>query len=230
MRVRSTIGSAPAGATLIGAVPTRGGGRVTSGCVFFICTVGAVFGFGSGIMAMRAVSFFGPGEVDGFGIGVIAGMVAAALTLGGAGGGIGFDINGAVGVFDVRVAGGGGGGRNGNGSVAGEADIGDKGGGIAGASVKFGELACGRAATSLRGGRAGKLIRTVSRVALAPGPGGVGRGGNVMRTVSFFGSGESAMKRFAKHFKHGKNCPSLSLAKSARGRNSRRANRNRGCP
>jgi hypothetical protein len=194
---------------------------VTSGCVFFICTVGAAFGCGSGRMAMRAVSFFGPGDVDGFGIGVIAGIAAAALTLGGAGGGIGFEINGVVGVFDtLGRGGGGGGGRKGNGSVAGDADIGDKGGGIIGASGGMGGAIDGRAlATSLRGGRAGKLIRTVSRAALPPGPGGVGRGGKVMRTVSFFGSCGSAMKRFPKAFQHGKKCPSLSLAKSARDQN-----------
>jgi hypothetical protein len=145
---------------------------------------------------MRAVSFFGPGEVEGFGIGVIAGIGAIALTLGGAGGGIGFDINGVVGVFDtLGRGGGGGGGRKGNGSVAGDADIGDKGGGIIGASDGVGGAIGPAVATSLRGGRAGKLIRTVSRAALPPGPGGVGRGGKVMRTVSFFGSCGSAMKR-----------------------------------
>ncbi len=145
---------------------------------------------------MRAVSFFGPGDVDGFGSGVIAGIGdAAALTLGGAGGGIGFDIKGVVGVFDV-----GGGGRNGRCSAVGDADIGDKGGGIIGGSDGFGGAGGGRAATSLRGGRTGKLIRTVSRAALAPGPGGAGRGGSVMRTVSFFGSCVSAMKALPEGF------------------------------
>jgi hypothetical protein len=172
---------------------------VTSGCVFFICTVGAVFGLGSGRMVMCAVSFFGPGEVDGFGSGVIAGG-GVTLTLGGAGGGTGFDINGVVGVLDVGGAGGGGGGRNGSGSVIGDADIGDKGGGINGGSDGFGGAGGGRAATSLRGGRTGKLIRTVSRAALAPGPGGAGRGGSVMRTVSFFGSCVSAMKAVREGF------------------------------
>ena len=42
------------------------------------------------------------------------------------------------------------------------------------------------------GGRAGRWIRAVSRDSA---PGGCGFGGNAMRTVSFLGSVESAMKR-----------------------------------
>ena len=45
-----------------------------SGCVFFISTAGAGFAGGSGISAIRAVSFFGPREVKS----------GAALTGGGA--------------------------------------------------------------------------------------------------------------------------------------------------
>lgn len=44
------------------------------------------------------------------------------------------------------------------------------------------------------GGRVGKLIRTVSRDSAAPGEGELGGGETVMRTVSFFGSFESAMR------------------------------------
>jgi hypothetical protein len=48
------------------------------------------------------------------------------------------------------------------------------------------------------GGRAGRLIRTVSRdSSLAPGGFAAG-GGKVMRTVSFLGSFESAMKKIGK--------------------------------
>ena len=43
------------------------------------------------------------------------------------------------------------------------------------------------------GGRAGRLIRTVSRDSLLAPGGAAGCGGNAMRTVSFFGSSESAM-------------------------------------
>ena len=44
------------------------------------------------------------------------------------------------------------------------------------------------------GGRAGMLIRTVSRPdACEASAGALGRGGKVIRTVSFFGSGESAI-------------------------------------
>jgi pantoate--beta-alanine ligase len=44
------------------------------------------------------------------------------------------------------------------------------------------------------GGRAGKTMRAVSRVSV-PAPGGCGFGGNAMRTVSFFGWVESAIRR-----------------------------------
>jgi len=59
-----------------------------SGCVFFICTAGAGLAGGSGISAIRAVSFFGPGAVKS----------GAALTVGGAlgsGSSVGISVGGA---------------------------------------------------------------------------------------------------------------------------------------
>ena len=80
----------------IGAVSMFGSGAVMSGCVFDIFTVlGA--DFGSGIIAIRAVSFFGPGN------GVI-GCDGTAETGGGGGGG----TAGAGGAFCVATGGAGG--------------------------------------------------------------------------------------------------------------------------
>lgn len=61
--------------TETGAASLVGFGAVMSGCVFDIFTVGV---FGSGIIAMRAVSFLGPGDEIG----------GAFCARGGAGGGI----------------------------------------------------------------------------------------------------------------------------------------------
>jgi hypothetical protein len=59
-----------------------------------------------------------------------------------------------------------------------------------------GRFGGGAGPNPLPGGRAGILIRTVSRPGgCPPAAGFVGRGGRVIRTVSFFGSCDSAIVR-----------------------------------
>jgi hypothetical protein len=76
-----------AGSTKMGAVSMIGSGAVMSGCVFDIFTVGFA-DLGSGIIAMRAVSFLGPGDgvKDGSGGGT-AGTGGDFCARGGGGGG-----------------------------------------------------------------------------------------------------------------------------------------------
>ena len=162
---------------------------------------------------MRAVSFFGPGE--GPGIGVSAGMAAAAAAvdavgeLGGTGNRVvgGLAAEGAAAVGMEAEEGGDVGGRNGNGFVGedGDADGVCAAGGATGASGIFGGRGAERsgaalvvrALTPFGGGLMGKLMRTVSRAEVAPVDGD-GRGGRVIRTVSFFGSCGSAMRKVAR--------------------------------
>ena len=185
-------------ATVIGAVSVRGAGMLISGCVFFICTVGADLAGGSGSTVMRAVSFFGPGE--GSRIGVIAGIAAvvagADVWDGCAGNRVvgGLDIDG-VSAVAVAVEEGGDGGKNGKGFVGGD---GDGASGIfgGGGAERSGGVLVDRALTPLPGGLIGKLIRTVSRAEASPVVGD-GRGGKVIRTVSFFGSCGSIMRNVA---------------------------------
>lgn len=100
--------------------------------------------------------------------------VGAETGLAGAGAADGCEAGGRSGLGEVEV-----GLPAGNGTVAGR----DGGG------------AAGRLVTPFDGGRAGKLIRTVSRGLAAGVELGEGRGGSVIRTVSFLGSLGSAMGR-----------------------------------
>ena len=68
------------------------------------------------------------------------------------------------------------------------------GSGMAAVATRAGEGESAEADGAFAGGRVGKLIRTVSRDSAAPDEGELGGGETVMRTVSFFGSFESAMR------------------------------------
>ena len=121
--------------------------------------------FGSGRGAIRAVSFFGPSEVAEGGVGGEPGNFAAAGR-----------SRGAVGLKTGRSG----------------AGAGGEGEALGGNGVGAVETGGSEGANGGRGG--GRLIRTVSRDSLLA-PGGVAAGGGkVMRTVSFLGSFESAMK------------------------------------
>lgn len=190
---KATGAGTGAAATLIGLTGVTGSGMVLNGWVFFICT-GPPVGLagGSGKTVIRAVSFFGPG----LGLGTIGrggggGATAAGggvLGNNGAAGGngaapgvTGLPLNSGGGVTALAGAGGTGaaamGGRAAGPAPGGRSGVGRGGGGA-----------------PLAGGRAGILIRTVSRPGVgAPPAGAFGRGGKVILTVSFFGSGESAI-------------------------------------
>ena len=164
---------------------------------------------------MRAVSFFGPGDeadneldnglkaadpapdavggtgVGGWGVngGEDGGGTAAPTGVPPDEGGAGF--LGKNGGGETPLAGGGGKGvwaRGGCGAAGAPGGVGGTGAGAFGL----------REGVSFAGGRAGKFIRTVSRApAPVPVPDGwlPGSGGKLMRTVSFFGSFGSAMRR-----------------------------------
>ncbi len=119
---------------------------------------------------MRAVSFFGPGEDE--------------------------EIPRADGGEAVAEDGGSGVGRNTGGDATGLLGAGGKGDCASGGrGGRVPTVSGGRRAVPLPGGRAGILIRTVSR-RLVPVAGGwpAARGGKVIRTVSFFGSFWSAIR------------------------------------
>ncbi len=84
--IDSIISFESAGSTKMGVVSWLGSGAVMSGCVFDILTVGGAGFFGSGIIAMRAVSFLGPGDGVTRGGGA-AGIDDALCARGGGGGG-----------------------------------------------------------------------------------------------------------------------------------------------
>ncbi|HYR21973.1 MAG TPA: hypothetical protein VEP30_03490 [Chthoniobacterales bacterium] len=65
---------------------------------------------------------------------------------------------------------------------------------MAAAAARTGEGESAGTGGGLAGGRVGKWIRTVSRDSTGAGGGVLGGGETVMRTVSFFGSFESAMR------------------------------------
>jgi len=65
---------------------------------------------------------------------------------------------------------------------------------MAAAATRVGEGDSGGADGGFAGGRLGKCIRTVSRDSAGRDAGELGGGETVMRTVSFFGSFESAMR------------------------------------
>jgi hypothetical protein len=143
-------------------------GLSINGCVFFICTE-AGDGTGSGNTAIRAVSFLGltDGVVSGNGAAGAFGLGAFDFVANGAGGGT--NRGACTGLF-------------GAGGINGLA-IGGRGvpapGGFAGRGGGLG------------GGRDGKVIRTVSRASAGFAAGGV----TATRTVSFFGSVGSAIRR-----------------------------------
>lgn len=156
-------------------------GMLMSGCVFFICTLAVGLAGGSGKMVMRAVSFFGADEGAGGGVtGSIGWMAAAAAwrTPGGLGENDAL-VPGTAGALDPA-----GGGINGGGLTG-------RWAGVAAAGSDPG----GRRGTEgdAPGGRAGKLIRTVSRPEVLPAGAGCAGPGTAIRTVSFFGSFCSAM-------------------------------------
>ena len=68
------------------------------------------------------------------------------------------------------------------------------GAGMAAAAVRAGEGDSAGPDGGLAGGRLGKWIRTVSRDSAGAGEGELGSDDTVIRTVSFFGSFESAMR------------------------------------
>jgi hypothetical protein len=160
---------------------------VTNGCVFFI-SIGAVLGV-AGITAIRAVSF----------LGLAAGEAGAAATGGGGGAtGDGLGTEGWGGMMPEPPLGGGtaGGRAKGGGSLrlagAGGSGACVSGGGGGGAG---GTAGGGRTCGLSGGGRAGKLMRVVSRPGVpAPGDSPVGDGCRLMRTVSFLGSFGSAIR------------------------------------
>jgi hypothetical protein len=193
---------------------------VISGCVFFICTAGAGFGAGSGKTVIRAVSFFGPGDEAGDELakGLVVGAAAPKTAdpgpevVGGAGlGGLGINgvedggggtvarpeaslpggeagLGGKNGGGETGLAGGGGKGAwasGGRGDAGAPGDVGGVGGGALGP----------RDGVASDGGRAGKFIRTVSRLGLPASEDWLSGAGELMRTVSFFGSFGSAMKQ-----------------------------------
>jgi len=121
---------------------------------------------GSGRGAIRAVSFFKLSEVPKGGLGGESGNFATAGMFTGAAG------------LAMGRSGAGAGGEGGGGGALGGNGVG---------AVETG------GSEGVDGGRAGRLIRTVSRDSLLV-PGGFAAGGKVMRTVSFLGSFESAMK------------------------------------
>jgi hypothetical protein len=156
-------------------------GILIKGWVFFICTEPDTLG-GSGRTVMRAVSFFGPGETNSVSV---AGMPAAKGAEG-ANAGCGADVAGDEEIGGDKNVGGETGLRGAGCEIGGRGELGGVGGGAA-ETGRFGSM-------PLAGGRAGRLIRTVSRLAAAASAGlGVTRGGNVIRTVSFFGSFGSAI-------------------------------------
>jgi hypothetical protein len=177
IEIASTFGAASFGAMVTGVTGAVGAGILIKGWVFFICTEPETLG-GSGRTVMRAVSFFGPGETNS----VSAAGMPAAKGAEGANDGRGAEV-----ADDDEIGGGKNvGGETGPGGadgceMGGRGELGGVGGGATGAG-RFGSI-------PLAGGRAGRLIRTVSRLAAAASVGlGVTRGGNVIRTVSFFGS------------------------------------------
>jgi hypothetical protein len=130
MGIESITLFAFAGSTKTGAVSRTGSGAVMSGCVFDILTVGAR---GSGMVTIRAVSFFGPGDAGAgaggvsttgvavgsniFSSGIAAGVGDFASTRGAGGsaaGTVGGDftstIGGGEGAFAMGIGVGGGGG------------------------------------------------------------------------------------------------------------------------
>ncbi len=143
-------------------------GRSINGCVFFICTEAGA-GAGSGNIAIRAVSFLGPtdGEVTGNGTAGAFGTGGFDLAASGTGGGA--NRGACTGLFG---AGGINGLAIGGRGVPAPGGFAGRGGGLAGARV-------------------GKVIRTVSRASADFAAGGV----TTMRTVSFFGSVGSAIRR-----------------------------------
>ena len=143
-------------------------GLSINGCVFFIWTEAGA-GAGSGNTAIRAVSFLGltDGVATGNGPAVAFGLGAFGFAAGGTGGGTNRGAcTGLVGAGGINGLEIGGGGVPAPGGLAG------KGGGLGGTRV-------------------GKVIRTVSRASAGFAAGGV----TTMRTVSFFGSVGSAIRR-----------------------------------
>jgi len=122
---------------------------------------------GSGRGAIRAVSFFGLSEGPKGGLGGESGNFATAGM-----------FTGAAGLATGR-SGAGAGGEGGGGGALGGNGVG---------AVETG------GPEGVDGRRAGRLIRTVSRDSLLAPVGFAAGGGKVMRTVSFLGSFELAMK------------------------------------
>ena len=139
---------------------------------------------------IRAVSFFGPGLLEagvGGGIGLILGINEGAGAVEAPLGDDGLPLNSGGGVTVLVGAGG-----TGAWAIGGRATVPPGAGGRTGPGR--GGSAGAPGPTPFPGGRAGMLIRTVSRADGAePAAGSVGRGGKVIRTVSFLGSLESAM-------------------------------------
>jgi hypothetical protein len=166
-------GSGALDVTMTGAVCTTGVGRMISGCVFVMFTAGLGTATGFGRTAMRAVSFFGPGEIPAKFPG------AGALTRGAGSGATGFGSGWRTG--EVETCGACTGGRRNEvigDSAAGSAPVAGEGFIVGG---------------NRRGGTTGvREGRTILAVSFAPPFCGSclasGLGGSAMRTVSFFGS------------------------------------------
>jgi hypothetical protein len=165
-------------ATTTGAVCTIGAGRMMSGCVFVMFTAGLGAPAGFGRIAIRAVSFFGPGWIEApLKFSEEAGSVAFGRASEAA------DFGSGCNKGDVLEAGGCIGGRR-NGIT------GDSAEGAMPIGVVVGLIVGGSRRGGTAGVREGRTILAVSRVApLFCGLCVVsGLGGSAMRIVSFFGS------------------------------------------
>ena len=192
--MESIIAVSTFGRTVIGARCGGDGGAGMSGCVFAILTVGVGLLGAAGTRLIRAVSFFGSAVAGEVTVGIRNGTAMGLTTGGGRDGGEkevgggtlffggggnegsgGESRSGIAALADGATSGGGRNGLDGGGGgggVSGVAD-GSAGGGrkIVGAGRGgFGATASGLAGKPGAGGRAGSLMRTVSR-ASPPAPG-----------------------------------------------------------
>ncbi|HEY2615125.1 MAG TPA: hypothetical protein VGI42_05410 [Chthoniobacterales bacterium] len=163
-------------ATITRGVCAVAAGRVISGCVFFMFTVGA----GLGRMVIRAVSFFGPGWTAAplSRLSTFPFPGRAGVLPGPAGFGKGVS-RGEAATSEARIGGIGGLGNEVGGETLAESS-GEDGGWIVGGNRRTG--------AALTGVRDGRTIRAVSRFTVADSGDTSGLGGNAMRTVSFLGS------------------------------------------
>ena len=191
--MESIIAVSTFGRTVIGARCGGDGGAGMSGCVFAILTVGVGLLGAAGTRLIRAVSFFGSAVAGEVTVGICNGTAVGLTTEGGRDGGEkemgggtllfggggnegseGESRSGIAALADGATSGGGRNGLDGGGGGAGVSGVaGSTGGGrkIVGAGGGgLGATASGLAGKPGAGGRAGSLMRTVSRES-PPAPG-----------------------------------------------------------